>query len=948
MKLKKVSRSLALSLFFLITFSLMASAQVTVSGKVVDDVTGETLPGVNIRVKDKMIGTITLVNGDFSISIDQAPPATLIFSYVGYQSQELVVTEANQTGIEIRLMEEVLFGQEVVVSASRIEESIMKSPVSIEKLNILDIKNTASTSFYDGIANLKGVDFSAQSITFKSINTRGFGSNGNTRFVQLIDGIDNQAPGLNFAVGNVVGINDLDLESAELIPGAASALYGPNALNGILLMQSKNPFEYQGLSVYGKTGVNNVGDSGIDPTMYNDYGFRYAKVINEKWAFKLTGSYLSAQDFVAKDTRDQGFATFGTVERGATERGDNRFYDGVNTYGDFGITVGRIADIGIAAGNAPGATPEQIAAANTLSAVRTLLPDGVDGLFTPDGFLESSFVDNTTESIKFGGALHYRINDALEVFGQFNYGAGSTVYTANDRFVLDNFSITTAKLELKGSDFYLRGYTTHENTGDTYAANTLASLVNQSTFLSPYLLSFANARLGGASVDQAHDAGRAAGRAAQPAAGSDQFNALADGFRNVSIADGGAKFQDKSSMWHFEGSKDFSKKIKFADLVVGANFRTYNLNSAGTLFALNEDGSEVSYSEYGAYAQGSKNLMNDNLRLSASVRYDKNENFKGQFSPRLSAVGTVAKDHNIRGSFQRGFRIPTTQDQFIDLDVVTRRLIGSNDLLVDRYRFKENTVYTSESLAFAQATGNPDALVIEDRINGEFKTEKVKTFEIGYRGLLMKGRLMIDAYYYNSQYTDFISEIYFSQAVPNGLTNPNPDANSPAQRQAIVDGTVPMQEYGFDVNASGKVKSQGWAAEAEYSLARGYKIGANVAFNELISQQDLIDQGFRADYNTPKYRYNVKFSNRKVTDRLGFNVVWRWQQAFLWESSFGTGVIPEYGTLDAQVSYDIPSWKTVLKIGASNLLNEQYTTSYGNPTMGGIYYFQITFDEFFR
>ena len=207
---------------------------------------------------------------------------------------------------------------------------------------------------------------------------------------------------------------------------------------------------------------------------------------------------------------------------------------------------------------------------------------------------------------------------------------------------------------------------------------------------------------------------------------------------------------------------------------------------------------------------------------------------------------------------------------------------------------------------------------------------------------------MIDAYYYNSQYTDFISEIYFSQAVPNGLTGENPDANTPAQRQAIVDGTVPMQEYGFDVNANGKVKSQGWAAEAEYSLARGYKIGANVAFNELTSQQDLIDQGFRADYNTPKYRYNVKFSNRKVTDRLGFNVVWRWQQAFLWESSFGTGVIPEFGTLDAQVSYDIPSWKTVLKIGASNLLNEQYTTSYGNPTMGGIYYFQITFDEFFR
>ena len=948
MKLKRVSKSLALSLITLITCSLMANAQVTVSGKVVDDATGETLPGVHIRVKDKVAGAITTVNGDFSISINQTPPVTLIFSYVGYTVQELEITQANQSGVEIRLVEEVLFGQEIVVSASRFEESIMKSPVSIEKLDILDIKNTASASFYDGIANLKGVDFSAQSLTFKSINTRGFGSNGNTRFVQQIDGIDNQAPGLNFAVGNVVGINDLDLESVELIPGAASALYGPNALNGILLMRSKNPFEYQGFSMYAKPGVNHLGEDDADVSLYSDYGFRYAKAINSRLAFKLTGSYLSAKDFVAKDTRDQGFATFGSVERGATERGNNRFYNGVNVYGDFDITVGRIADIAIARGSAPGASAGDIATAATLTAVRNLIPDGVDGLFTPDGFLESSFVDNTTESIKFGGALHYRLNDDLELFGQFNYGSGSTVYTANDRFVLDNFSISTAKLELKGADFYLRGYTTRENSGDSYAANTVASLVNQATYLAPYLQTFAGARVAGASIDVSHNAARTAARAAQAQPGTAQFDGLVDTFRNLAIADGGAKFFDKSSLYHFEGSKNLSNKIKFADVVVGANFRNYSLKSLGSLFALQDDGSEQSINEYGAFAQVSKSYLNDNLKFSASVRYDKNESFKGQFSPRLSAVGTLANNHNIRGSFQRGFRMPTAQDQYIDLDVVVRRLIGSSDLLVNRYRFKENTVYTTESVVIAQATGNAGALVIEDRINNEFKTEKVNTFEIGYRGLLLNGRLMIDTYYYNSSYTDFISEIKFTQAVPNGLTNANPDAGSAAQQQAITAGTVPTQDYGFDVNATGKVKSQGWAAEAEYSLAGGYRIGANVAFNELTSQADLLAQGFRADYNTPKYRYNLKFSNRKITERLGFNVVWRWQQAFLWESSFGTGVVPEYGTLNAQISYSIPNWKSVIKVGASNLLNEHFTTSFGNPTMGSIYYVQVTFDEFFR
>lgn len=922
------------------SIALQAQSTTTISGKVVDGATGETLPGVNIRVKDKVVGTSTTAKGDFNLTVNQAPPVTLIFSFVGYKSQELDINQAKLTGLEIRLEEQVIFGQEVVVSASRVEESIFQSPVSIEKLDILDIQNTAAASAYEAIGNLKGVDFSTQSLTFKSVNTRGFGANGNTRFVQLIDGIDNQAPGLNFAVGNIVGINDLDLESAELIPGASSALYGPNAINGILLLTSKNPFDYQGLSIYAKTGVNSVqtnatGSLQENGELYQDYGFRWAKSFNNRLAFKVTGSFLTASDFVGTDNRDQGLASGNVVERGATERGNNRFYDGVNTYGDFQITTGRIADIAIAGGN------------QTLGAIRSLIPDGLDGLFTPDGFTEASFVNNTTESIKLGGAIHYRLNDDLELLGQFNWGSGSTVYTANDRFVLDNFTIATAKVELKGSDFYLRAYTTQENSGDSYAANTVASLINQTTYLSPYLQTFAGARLAGRNVDESHVAARAAARAAQPQPGSTAFNTLFNQFRNLSIADGGAKFLDKSKLWHFEGSKDFTGKIDFADIVVGANFRRYSLNSEGTLFALESNGDEIGFSEWGAYVQASKSVANDNLKFQGSVRYDKNEFFEGQLSPRISAVGTIAGNHNIRGSFQRGFRIPTTQDQFIDLDVVTRRLIGSNDLLVNRYNFNPQNAYSTQSVAVAQATGNPAALQLESRVANDFKTEKVSTFEIGYKGLFMDGKLFVDAYYYRSNYTDFIAEIDFTQAVPNGLLGAKVNDGA-AVRDQIVNGTVPTQRFGFDVNATGKVESQGWAVQVDYSLPSNFKIGGNVAFNELISQDALIDQGFRASYNTPKYRYNLNFSNRKVTDKIGFNITYRWQQAFLWESSFGDGIIPEFGTLNAQVSYKIPEWKSTIKLGASNLLNERYTTSFGNPTIGGVYYVQITFDEFFK
>lgn len=924
-----------------------------ITGTVVDADDGSPLGGVNVSVKGKVTGTSTGTDGSFTLDVRQDPPLTLVFSMIGYSTQEVEITENTVTGLTVELSEAAIIGEEVVVSASRVEENMLESPVSIEKLDAISIQQSASPSFYESLAHLKGVDFSTQSITFKSVNTRGFNSNGNTRFVQLIDGIDNQAPGLNFPVGNVVGISELDLESAELIPGVASALYGPNALNGILLLNSKSPFEYQGLSVQVKTGLNHL-DSNVEenPRFYQDYGLRYANSVNDKFAYKFNFSYLQAKDFVAQDYRDMGPSVFGAVERSSLTEppirdGDHRVYNGVNVYGEVLLTIGQIADQQIAAGN------------QDVAAIRSLLPDGEAGAFTPTGFTEASFVDNTAESMKLGGALHYRLTEDYEVLGQFNWGAGSSVYTANDRFILDDFNIWTAKAELRNPNFFVRAYTTQEDAGDTYAANTVATLINVKTFVPAYFETFAGARTQGASIEEAHAQARAAGNAAQPQPGSQQFEELFQQLRNTPISEGGALFTDETSLWHAETKYNFADIIDPAtvELIVGGNVRRYNLNSGGTLFALRDNGEEFNIDEFGVYAQASKTFLDDRLELQSSLRYDKNEYFDGQLSPRLSAVFTIADKHNIRASYQRGFRIPNTQTQFIDLDVVQRRLIGSNPILVDRYNFETNTVYYDESIEEARQANNPDLL--EPVEFEELETEKVNTYEIGYKTLI-GNRLFFDAYYYYSAYKDFIAEIRFTQAVDiteqgnedarDGF-DPAPgfDPDSEEGREAIMNNSVPngrLQSYGFDVNADGTVESHGFAAEAKYVLGSGFSIGGNVAYNNLISQQDLIDQGFRANYNTPEWRYNISFENRKLTDKLGFNIVYRWQDAFLWESSYGAGIIDAYGTLDAQVSYRVPSLNTTIKLSGSNLLNKHYVTSFGNPRLGGIYLISFTFDQF--
>src|SRR5690606_30188715 len=207
--------SLLLSLF-----TAAAFAQTSISGTVTDATTDDPVPGVNIVIKGKLQGTISSANGSFNLKTSDPPPFTLVFSYVGYQTQEVQITDANTTGLSVKLSESTMLGQEVVVSASRVEENILQSPVTVEKIDVLGIQQTPAPDFYDALANVKGVQFTSSSLNFPQINTRGFATIANVRFVQLVDGIDTQAPLLNFPTGNIVGIGELDAESMELVPGA--------------------------------------------------------------------------------------------------------------------------------------------------------------------------------------------------------------------------------------------------------------------------------------------------------------------------------------------------------------------------------------------------------------------------------------------------------------------------------------------------------------------------------------------------------------------------------------------------------------------------------------------------------------------------------------------------------------------------------------------------------
>lgn len=968
----------ALSLLLILTIA--ASAQTTIiSGTVRNSETKEVVPFVTVAIKGTGSGTYTNEKGTFKLTTSRAFPLILEFSSVGFVAKEVSVSGGG-TPIEVDLAPGSDLGSEVVVSASRVPERILESPVSIERMNAGAVRAAAAPNYYDGIANMKGVDLTTSSLTFRTISTRGFNGSGNLRFNQLVDGMDNQAPGLNFSVGNIIGLTELDVDNVELLQGASSALYGSGGMNGTLLMNSKSPWKYQGLSAQVKQGFMHFNDPAQgNATPYYDWSLRYAKQIGEKFAFRISGQFVKADDWQATDYRNlQRNNVFSELKDGNRDSDPN--YDGVNVFGDeasasmqafaqvvratVGATPqGQAALAGLNQQIGLGMKPSDIAtywqglnpafaqALPFLIPTSTAANNPYRGTFgaqnvSRTGYNERDLVDYDTYNVKLSAALHYKINENTEAIIAGNWGTGTTVYTGADRYAIKNLKMGQYKAEVKGKNWFLRAYTIQENSGDAYTATTAAVAINRAwksdaTWFQDYAGTYGAAKLGlvpgtGGMIfndAQAHAAARGKADDLRYKEGSPEFQAAFNDAVNKSISKGGAKFEDKSDMYHFEGQYNFSEHIKFAEVLVGANFRRYVLNSQGTIFA--DSTGTIGINEMGGYAQVSKWVIEDRLKLTVSGRYDKNENFKGRFTPRATALIKVAKDNSFRLSYQQAYRFPSTQDQWINLRTPASILIGGLPDFYTFYNFGNSPAYTAESVvayrnSVNSGTPNPGLLKVADF--GTLKPEIANSYEVGYRGLLTSS-LLVDAYGYYSQYKDFLGR----KAVGRGA--------SADQAKAFTELASPFTttNYSFIYNSANTVNAIGWGVSVNYRFNKGYDFGVNVSGDQL----NNVDSGLVTFFNTPKVRFNVSLGNEKVNgSNWGFNILYRWQDHMLWEGTFGTGSVKAFGSLDAQVSYRLPKIKSLIKLGATNLTNSYYTTAFGNPSVGGLYYVSFGYNVF--
>jgi len=910
--------SILIALLF-VNAAVLAQESNKISGKVFNNASKIPLSGVSIRIKGKTAGGISATDGRFEIYFTAgADSLKLLLTCVGYDDKEIALSRESAS-IIVYLEPHYSELKPLVFSASRTKESILRSPVSIEHYSNRNVLETPSIDAYEGLRMLKGMDLITNGLNYKQVNTRGFSGSQNTRFLQLVDGVDQQSPALGWVFGNEFSITDLDLENAELIPGASSALYGPVAFNGVLYMHSKNPFKNEGLTVQLKNGINHINETETGIRGFTDYSLRFAKKLTEKIAFKFNAGYLTGLDWYANNKTDVSALTPPDF-RGPNNPGK----DELNTYGD---EIAR---------NIPGI-----------------------GLVSRTGYEEKYLSDMNVYSLKLNGALHFKLAPHTELIVQQNIGRGNSNYSGSSRYSTRNFTMNTSKIELQGHDYFIRNYFVWENFNGYYNTRTLGQIINRqwvknlngdvvaadladATWFNRYEQAY-KGNINNISPNS-HSSARAFADEGRFLPGTESFESLKDAYSRIN-GPVGARTNSTSNFFHTEGQYHFTGLKQWLDLTVGGNYRKYKLSSKSSLF--NDKGENLYYHEYGLFMQANRDLLNDKLRITGSIRYDKNKNFKGNLTPRLSATYRVQKEGFIRASFQTGFRNPTPVDQYVLILSGPVTLLGGAPENTIGFNAYENSYTNSSVLAFNNAftaATNAGATYQQALSSSVGKLEvsnvsyiapeKQTAFELGYKTEIAT-RLIIDINAYYSTYRNFIVNTNVVRpTLP--VKDANGNINSAAAEEILQGKTRTFQLY---TNSSTRVSARGVSAGVQYFSRSKFMIGGNLTYAQL--NTDNINPNQIAPFNTPRFSSNVSVGNSSLYKQFGFNVLWHWQEAFDWYSTFlgnRSGRINTYSLVDLQINKKLPKQNLMIKIGGSNIINNKIAQSYGSPAIGAVYY----------
>jgi outer membrane receptor protein involved in Fe transport len=814
---------------------------------------------------------------------------------------------------------------EMVVTASRTPENILKSPISIELLDGRAIRQSAAPSYFDALEYVKGVQLLTSSLGFKVYNTRCFANPTNVRFVQLVDGVDNQAPHIGSPIGATLAPTDLDIDHAEIIPGVASVLYGMNALNGMVNLFTKSPYEHQGLSFQQKTGINHVNSATAAPHVFSESTLRWARAWRNRWAVKVNVAYQAGYDWIADDASDLN--PNANVTLGLTGL-DNPAYDPVNSYGN--------------------ESPNR----------RNLTLGGKRYAIARTGYYEKEVSDFSIKNFRGDAGLYYKTSRGWELSYTYRFAFMDNLYQRTNRFRLEGYRTDQHVLTARNATFQFKAYVTSENTGRSYnirsvAENTDRYFKTDNVWFADFGRSFSEAVQGGATPAQALSEARQLADAGRPLPGTPEFAAIRSQLSDINNWDIGAALRVQSWLYHAEGQIDLTKEwlARWREkaglhLLAGVDYRLYEVVPDGNYF-INPTGADanLTYQKYGGFIQATKYFWNSKVKANASLRADKNQYFALRYNPRLAVVYSPVDEQNFRISYQNGYRFPSLFEAFSNVNSGGVKRVGGLPIMSSG--IFENSYYRTSVDAFQAAITNDVNLnglttgqaiqknkgLIRKNDYTYIEPEYINSFEVGYKGLWLQKRLYVDVDFYYNQYRNFMAQVEVN--LPK-RQNANPDSLA-----LFLSDRTQNDRYRLWTNSKTTVFNYGASAGARYRFYREFSVSGNVSFARLdrVARTDGLEEAF----NTPRWITNVSLNNPSLTRHLGFGLSMRWQEAFLWESSLATGIVPAYTTVDGQVTYSLLQVPLQVKLGGTNLLNRYYTTFLAGPSVGGFYYLTLTY-----
>lgn len=877
--------------------SIATFAQGILSGRITGP-NGQPIPGASITVRSsestKQIGSFSDSRGRYSIKGLTSKSYSVTVSCVGYQKnvkENLSMNNGNATH-DVQLAETSIDMDVTVVTASRVQQKASEAPASVSVIEPRTIREAPKSTPVEHIRGLAGIDYSQTGIAQQSVSVRGFNNVFTGSLLTLTDYRPAGVPSLRVNVGYFVPSSNEDIERIELVRGPASALYGPNATQGVLNIITRSPFASKGTTVFLAGGMQNL----------MNVGLRHAGTVNDDIGYKISGQYFSANDWAYVDPEEQKARSAAlkpgvladTLKIGNRQNTHERFNVDAGLYYNLGENTMLQLNTGVSQ------------AVNTIEMTGLGAANGKDWRYT---YLNAQLTSNDLFAQVF-----YNMSDA-----------GNTYFLRTGNPIVDRSTLLGARLQ--------DAYKVNDNIRLTYGADFFST--------NPVTDSTING------VNEENDAYTEIGGYLQADAKfGDKFSALA-ALRadRHSVIDELVLSPRLALMYKLDDNSSVRATFNTAFSNPGTNDLFLDLLSVKDAFGFSAANPAYAVGVYGAAAGRNGYTFN---------RSNGVLNYVSQFAPSKDiwlSTGNVANMWQavtaiitanpalaaLKPLLTSLIPAPTTiKGSLASLNPTNRTFIPfqDNDHKVDKLRQS-----STQTIELGYQGKLADNLKFSLDVYQSTVTDFVSPLKVVTPNVFMNV----------ADVTAYLKPILKGALMQSGMPEAQADATAAQVCGAYASvpiGTVSPNEtpHKGDILLSyqnyGEITYMGSDAAFTYELSPSFTISGSASYvnKNVFYGEDLGEGNTSTDtiaLNAPKYKSSLGIMHRNADLGLNIGVQWRWVDTFRMNSGVYVGDVNAYHMLDVTAQYSIPGVEGLsLNLNATNLLDNKVQQFIGAAAIG--------------